>query len=68
MVIKMVVEVDGKKKLDVERFKVFKAIVGTGDKWSIKQIAGKTGLSNDLVYRHWVWLDKHGAFKGSEKK
>lgn len=68
MVIKMVVEVDREKKVDEERFKVFRAIVGIGDKWSVSQIAGKTGLSNDLVYRHWVWLVKHGAFKGGKKK
>ena len=64
----MIFLVDRKKKLDEERYRVFCAIVGVGDKWSIKQIAIKTGLSNDLVYRHWVWLVKHGAFKGVEKK
>ena len=63
MVIKMVVEVDGKKKLDEERYRVFRAIIQIGDKWSVSQVAGKTGLSNGVVYRHWVWLVKHGAFK-----
>ena len=57
---------DRNDKLNIERFKVFKAICRAGDKWSIKQIADKTGLDCSTVYRHWVWIEKQGNKKKME--
>ena len=58
---------DAIEVLRQERFKVFMAICGRHEKWSLREIAVDTGLTTDKVYRHWVWLDKKGVFKKANK-
>ena len=53
-------------RLTKERFEVFHAICKVGDKWSVKQIADKTGFDCSTIYSHWVWITKQGNKKKIE--
>lgn len=51
-----------REELDKERFKVFMAVHGRHNKCSVNEISLDTGLESSVVYRHWSWLNKRGAF------